>query len=231
MDTKHGVQVRPRSARRRDRRRDVKVQLVDAGTALFAQQGFHRTSVQAVVEAAGVTKGAFYHYFPTKEDLLFEIHNEIVLTELRDAERIMSQELDSVESLRLLIVNLIESIAQFQAGVTVFFREMHRLSPDKWRLVHDVRREYSDVFLRTIARGQAEGDFRADMNAKVVTYALLGSCNWFYTWYSSSGTWSAHELGQQLAGVYLNALCPLADEPNLLPPPPASQPGARLERS
>ena len=74
--------------------------------------------------------------------------------------------------------------------MTVFFREMHRLSPDRWRLVHEVRREYSEIFLRTIIRGQAEGHFRADINAKVVTYALLGSCNWFYTWYSSSGTWS-----------------------------------------
>jgi hypothetical protein len=53
------------------------------------------------------------------------------------------------------------------------------------------------------------------MNPKMVTYALLGSCNWFYTWYSSSGTWSAHELGQQIAGVYLNALRPVEEHPGV----------------
>lgn len=193
---------------RRDGALPVKMQLVHAGTVLFAERGFDRTSVQAVVEAAGVTKGAFYHYFAAKEDLLYEIHNEIVSTELVDAERILGQNLEPDECLQLLIVNLIESIAQFQAGVTVFFRDMHRLPPDKWRLVQQVRREYSQVFLRVVTKGQIEGYFRADMNPKVVTYALLGTCNWFYAWYSPSGTWSARELGRQLAGVYLNSLRP-----------------------
>ena len=113
--------------------------------------------------------------------------------------------------LTLLIVNLVESIARYQDGVTVFFRDMHRLPPDKWQLVQDMRREYAQLYLRVITQGQVDGAFRADMNPKMVTYALLGSCNWFYTWYSSSGTWSAHELGRPLAGVYLNALIRLTN--------------------
>lgn len=211
---------------RREETLPVKVQLVRAGTVLFAERGFDRASVQAIVEAVGVTKGAFYHYFAAKEDLLYEIHNEIVSTELSDAERILAQNLDPDECLWLLIVDLIESIARFQAGVTVFFRDMHRLPPDKWRLVQEARRAYSQVYLRVVTRGQLEGYFRADMNPKVVTYALLGTCNWFYAWYSPSGTWSAHELGRQLAGVYMNALRPAdaqtADaRPDTLPYPKA----------
>jgi AcrR family transcriptional regulator len=197
------------SALVRDKSQPVKAQLLRAATVLFAAHGFDATSVQAIVEAVGVTKGAFYHYFAAKEDLLYEIHAEIVSTELRDAERILAKDLDASACLSLLIINLIESIAQFQAGVTVFFRDMHRLPPEKWRLVQETRREYAGLFLRVITRGQVQGTFRSDMNPKMVTYALLGSCNWFYTWYSSSGTWSAHELGQQIAGVYLNALRPI----------------------
>jgi AcrR family transcriptional regulator len=200
---------RPAAAAVRDTSEPVKGRLLQAATALFAERGFDATPVQAIVDAVGVTKGAFYHYFAAKEDLLYEIHAEIVSTELRDAERILAKGLDPSACLSLLIVNLIESIARFQAGVTVFFRDMHRLPPQRWRLVQDMRREYAHLFLRVIARGQVEGVFRSDMNPKMVTYALLGSCNWFYTWYSSSGTWSAHELGQQVAGVYLNALRPI----------------------
>jgi TetR/AcrR family transcriptional regulator, cholesterol catabolism regulator len=188
----------------------VKDRLVRASTLLFAERGFDATSVQAIVDTAGVTKGALYHHFAAKEDLLYEIHNEILSTEFGDAERIVGQGLATDECLRHLIVNLIESIALFQAGVTVFFREMHRLPPEKWRVVHEARRDYFRVYLELITRGQAEGMFRTDMNPKIVTLALFGTCNWFYTWYSPSGTWSARELGQQLAGVYLTALHPHA---------------------
>ena len=44
--------------------------LLRAATTLFAEHGFDGTSVQEIVEAAGVTKGAMYHYFASKEDLL-----------------------------------------------------------------------------------------------------------------------------------------------------------------
>jgi TetR/AcrR family transcriptional regulator, cholesterol catabolism regulator len=193
----------------RDRTVPMKSQLLRAGTMLFAERGFDATSVQAIVDAVGVTKGAFYHHFAAKEDLLYEIHADIMSTEARDAERILARRLDPSACLSLLIVSLIESIARFQPGVTVFLRDMHRLPPDKSRLVQEMRGEYARLFLRVISRGQVEGLFRSDMNADMVTYALLGSCNWFYTWYSPSGTWSAHELGQQVAGVYLNALQPI----------------------
>jgi AcrR family transcriptional regulator len=184
----------------------LKERLVRVGTLLFAQNGFDGTTVQAIVERAGVTKGAFYHHFTAKEELLFEIHNEIITTELRDAEMIIAQNLPTAACLRHLIVNLIESIALYQPGVTVFFREMHRLPTERWSQVLDARNRYFELYLQVVAQGQREGLFRSDLNPRLVTLALFGTCNWFYTWYDPGGTWSAHELGQQVAGIYLSAL-------------------------
>src|SRR5687768_14362324 len=48
----------------------TRVLLVDAATALFASRGYDRTSVEAVIQQAGVSKGAFYHHFDSKEDIL-----------------------------------------------------------------------------------------------------------------------------------------------------------------
>jgi len=184
----------------------LKAQLVRVGTLLFAENGFDGTTVQEIVERAGATKGAFYHHFTAKEELLFEIHNEIITTELRDAEVIIAQNLPTAACLRQLIVNLIESIALYQPGVTVFFREMHRLPTQRWSQVLDARNRYFELYAEVIARGQADGLFRSDMNPRLVTLALFGTCNWFHTWYNPRGTWSAHELGQQIAGIYLSAL-------------------------
>lgn len=56
------------------RRGDVKRKLlVDVGTALFTQKGFFNTSLDDIVQTAGVPKGSFYYYFGTKEEYIFEV--------------------------------------------------------------------------------------------------------------------------------------------------------------
>jgi len=45
----------------------TKAALVDAGTRLILEQGYHQTGIQDVLQAAGVPKGSFYYYFPSKE--------------------------------------------------------------------------------------------------------------------------------------------------------------------
>ena len=47
----------------------VKERLLNVATRLFARHGFESTSVQDIVDAAGVTKGAMYHYYGSKDDL------------------------------------------------------------------------------------------------------------------------------------------------------------------
>jgi AcrR family transcriptional regulator len=44
--------------------------LIEAATRLFASQGYDRTSVEAVIRQAGVSKGAFYHHFSSKAEIL-----------------------------------------------------------------------------------------------------------------------------------------------------------------
>ena len=58
--------------------------LLAVATRMFAEKGFGNTSVQEIVEAAGVTKGAMYHYFGSKDDLLYEIYHRLLLGQGRD---------------------------------------------------------------------------------------------------------------------------------------------------
>lgn len=56
------------------RRGDIKRKLlIDVGTALFTQKGFFNTSLDDIVQTAGVPKGSFYYYFGTKEEYIFEV--------------------------------------------------------------------------------------------------------------------------------------------------------------
>ena len=99
---------------------------------------------------------------------------------------------------------------------------MHRLSAQNWQSVQAHRDRYFRLYLDVVRRGQVEGVFRADVNPKMVTLAMFGTCNWFYTWYDPGGAWSANEIGVQLAGMHLQALRPVA-RPVSMPSDPIMQ--------
>lgn len=186
---------------------------------LFAEQGFDATSVQDIVSASHVTKGAFYYYFASKNDLLYEIHQGFMAVANQHAEEILAENLSPEETLRTLIVTLIQGIAKFQAEVTVFFREMHRLSPQHRAAMRAERDRYEHYFCSVIERGQQEGSFRTDISSRLQTLGILSMCNGTYIWYRSSGPVPARAIGEGFADVLLCGV-----KASLTSPPPPRSP-------
>ncbi len=62
---------------------------------LFAEYGYAQTSVQQIVDAAGVTKGALYHYFKSKDDLLFDIYDRLLSLQREHLDEIVARGLDA----------------------------------------------------------------------------------------------------------------------------------------
>src|SRR6478752_4741843 len=86
-------------------------ELVNSALHLFEQDGFDRTTLQQIVGRANLTKGAFYHHFESKEDLLWQIQNEYLDTQIADAHAIVATQPDIVEQLRELIGLSLKGVA------------------------------------------------------------------------------------------------------------------------
>ncbi|MET1015604.1 MAG: helix-turn-helix domain-containing protein, partial [Leifsonia flava] len=84
-----------------------------AAVELFAAQGYANTSVQQIVEAAGVTKGAMYHYFQSKDDLLFAIYERMLSLQKSHLDEIVARggAVDAV--LRAVCIDVIETSIDF----------------------------------------------------------------------------------------------------------------------
>jgi AcrR family transcriptional regulator len=181
----------------------VRETILQEAVRLFAEKGFDATSIQDIVTAAHVTKGAFYYYFASKNDLLYEIHQGFMAVANAHAEQVLATGLSPEETLRRMIVTLITGIARFQAGVTVFFREMHRLSPEHRAAMRAERDRYENAFGLVIERGQADGAFRADISSRLQTLGILSMCNGTYIWYRRHGPVPAQEIGEAFADMLL----------------------------
>lgn len=96
---------------------------------LFEQQGFSETSIQDIVDAQRVTKGTFYYYFTSKEQVLMTIHRMYIDTLLEQQQKIMSDPATTNEDkLRQLIHMLITNIIPRGGSARVFYREFRHLS-------------------------------------------------------------------------------------------------------
>jgi AcrR family transcriptional regulator len=157
-----------RSTNQEDRRRLI----LEAAVHVFAHKGYHAARVGDIAEEAGVAHGLLYHYFPSKEALLETI--------FRDTWRDVLDAVRSVEGTE-------ESARAQLAGIAKILLRAWRRDPDLVRvLVREVTRsshlqkridEIDAAFAgleRIVARGQEQGEFRADLDARMVSYVFYG---------------------------------------------------------
>jgi AcrR family transcriptional regulator len=182
--------------------------IIASAVALFAEQGFDATTVQQVVDRAEVTKGALYHYFEAKDDLLYEIYHALIGTQTADLEEIAARGLPAAETVRAILVNVIRSTVDRLPEAKVFFREAHKLDAERHAAFRADRRRYHESFRQVIADGQASGEFAAIAPPDTVVQIAMGVVNQLPVWYRPGGPKSAEELGNEIADFVLAALSP-----------------------
>ncbi|HUQ61936.1 TetR/AcrR family transcriptional regulator [Lentzea sp.] len=184
----------------------VPERLIDAATRLFAEKGYERVAVQEIVESAGVTKGAMYHYFGSKDDLLHEIYGRLLRLQTEHLEKIAAADGPVAKRLREAAIDVIvTSVDDFDAA-KVFFRSMNHLSAEKQREVRAERRRFHEKFRGLVEEGQQDGTFRADVPADVATYYFFGSLHQLGTWYRPDGDIPAGRLAEYYADLLIHSL-------------------------
>ncbi|WP_344106144.1 TetR/AcrR family transcriptional regulator [Nocardiopsis rhodophaea] len=187
--------------------------MLSAATRLFAEKGFDRTSVQEIVDAAGVTKGAMYHYFASKDDLLAEVYERILRMQMTRLEEIAASEGPVADRLGRAAADVVVSTIANLDDATIFFRSMHQLSAAKQREVRADRRRYHELFRSLITEGQREGVFAARVPADLVVDFYFGSVHHLSTWYRADGALTPDEIGAHYARLLLDALRPAPAHP------------------
>jgi AcrR family transcriptional regulator len=180
--------------------------LIDSALELFGANGYADTSVQEITEAAGVTKGAFYHHFESKEDLLALIHDEFLDLQLGMLRQALERDEDPAARLRELLSALLASTARYQANVTVFYLERRHLTGERYEEMRRKRDEFDRLFLQVIERGIADGRFRDDLDARIVGLGILGMCAWVHQWYRPGGRFTAERIADIFSEMSLSGL-------------------------
>lgn len=176
-----------------------------AAAEVIGREGFVSASLRQIAEQAGMTKAGLYYHVPSKEVLLFALH-ERFSSKLRDhAERIVAAELSATEKLRELILATVRTAGEYKAEGTVFLREFGHLTGQMRSAITAERTRYREIFEQVIADGIAVGEFRAG-SPQLDAMAILGACNFTAFWFHPEGALTIDEVAEAFADRLVNGL-------------------------
>ncbi len=172
----------------------MKEKILNTSTELFGKRGFQETSIQDIVSSNQLTKGTFYYYFKNKEDVLVHIHEQFIDSLLSQQKEIMEEGQTAHNQLRSMVRMLIGNIRTNANSAMVFFREMRHLSQAKTEDILPKRHLFQKNIASVIEQGIQSGEFRSDLRADMLSFAVLGIANWSYFWYEPDGEVGEEEL-------------------------------------
>jgi AcrR family transcriptional regulator len=166
-----------RTERAEKLRAERRAHILRTALRVFAEKGYHRTSVSDVVEAAGVARGTFYLYFESKsliflalvDELLDHLRRNVSGVDLRPGAAPVDRQIVAI------VEHVLRTTEQNRALATILFREAVGLDAD----VDDkLRRFYASLegyIAEALREGQRMGAVRADLDVAVVSTCVLGS--------------------------------------------------------
>ncbi len=155
--------------------------LARTAARLFAERGYHGTSMGDLAEAMGVQKGSLYSHVGSKHELLYRT--------MRDGADAFHAGLDAVpedapalERIRLALRSHLRVVSEQLDVATVFTREWRFLEGEHREEILAERRRYEERVRALFREGVEAGELRSDLDVSAAALLALSAANWAYTW-------------------------------------------------
>jgi AcrR family transcriptional regulator len=148
---------------------------------LFAQKGYHGTSIGDLAAAMGVQKGSLYAHIAGKQDLLYETMREGAKAFHAGLDAI-PDELRASEKIRLAFRAHLRVVSEQLEVATVFVQEWKYLEGERLDEIVSERRRYEERIRALFREGRDLGELRSDLDESVAALLFLSAANWAYTW-------------------------------------------------
>ena len=156
-------------------------ELTREAAKLFAQKGYHGTSIGDIADALGVQKGSLYSHIASKEDLLYETMRDGAAA-FHGALDAIPEDLPATEKIRLALRGHLRVVAEQLDVATVFVQEWRYLEGPRREEIVAERRRYEERIRDLFREGRELSELRADLDESVAALLLLSAANWAYTW-------------------------------------------------
>lgn len=182
--------------------------IIQISLELFDRHGFHRVSVKQIVEAAGTSKGGFYHHFQSKDELLFVIHDTFITYVLKEAETATRTHHSPTDQIQAIIQSFVHVFDLYQSHITVFYQESNYVDSSYEEEINRKRDQFKEKIFTVVKKGQEQNEFRRELPPEITGMAILGMVNWINKWYRKDGAYTIEEIADVFTDLVLHFLLP-----------------------
>jgi AcrR family transcriptional regulator len=179
--------------------------ILDQAAELFAAQGFHSASISAIAEACKSSKSLIYHYFSSKDEILYAVMEDHTDLLLESAQGIMAEESAAADKLRDIARAYLNIYKSANARHVVLLNELRSLAPAQRRDIVRRERDILNIFEELITTIGGPPIARQELR-NVLTMLFMGMINWTHTWYKEKGPLSSDTVADLASEIFIAGL-------------------------
>jgi TetR/AcrR family fatty acid metabolism transcriptional regulator len=154
----------------------TKDRILTAAIDVFARKGYHGAGVEDIVLASGTSKGAFYHYFPSKQAIFLALMDDLAEMIERGVEAGIASEHGAMPKVEAALRVVVETAAGQRDLAKILLVEAVGLGPQFEQKRLEIHRRFAQVIQRHLDRAVANGDI-PEQDTALVAQAWFGALN------------------------------------------------------
>ena len=173
---------------------------------LFAERGFANSSITLLAARCGSSKAWLYHYFASKDAVLFAIFNEYTLRLVEVVKNIQELDLEPEYKFREFLQQFLRIYESAQNTHLVLLYDLNRLQPEQYEIIASRERTVVNELTKILGALcpdllERQGELR-----KPLAMTLMGMINWTFTWLRKDGPVSHEQFAELAAQVFLHGI-------------------------
>ncbi len=178
--------------------------VLEHAAKIFCDKGYEGASMRDLSRACGMSLAGLYHYFESKEELLYRIQKHAFETIIENAKARLASVSDPEERVRVFIENHLEYFLANKEAMKVLTHEDETLKNGRGAEIRAIKREYYRIcfdLLEDLKRKQG-----LQFPVRLAVLSLFGMVNWIYTWHNPRVDADAGALGNEMSDIFLHGL-------------------------
>lgn len=182
---------------------DKRATILREAAQLFATHGFDRTSMNEIAQALGVSKALFYHYYRSKDALLFAIIRNHLIELVEAAEEADDPRLSPDERLHAVVIAIFECYRDADSQHKIQINHLGQLTEEQQDELKSFERRLVDVISTIVAA--LNPALPRDV-VRPVTMSIFGTLNWKYMWFREGGRMSHADYAALVTRMFVAAI-------------------------
>ena len=173
-------------------------------TEVFYEKGYEGASMRDLSRTSGMSLSGLYHYFDSKEKLLYLIQKHTFTTIVERLRERLDPVSDPEQRIRIFILNHLEYFLANRKAMKVLSHEDDALKNGYGSEIAAIKREYYRICIGLLDDFKRER--KLEFSSRLAVLSLFGMMNWIYTWYKPRIDTGAQEIAREMGDIFLRGI-------------------------